>query len=434
MKDMREIASLLDDTVKKGEQIDEKRKALKKAERQKKRRAIKKAGHVIKKGLSFNPFNIRTVDRNMDIYNPYRAMPDGSFAPYEPDYWEQQGRAQTDAHSQFYREARDPEGYREVREYYEFLKPRNFQKSLYKTVEETVEKAKVAQPGEIHEWNGVKFQKQSNGKWIPVHDGAQKDHPIEQDRNQKISKLEQELKQRKEGKREEPNIDDRAKKQNERVKDLERKETEVGSKEQELKERELETREADLENREKELKEKDKDKKEVKDGVYNKVDLSDDIEIPDQHTPAADIDKEVEENHRLNAVDDIFHYVKDGKVVGHLGLDDEGSVKGVYVDEDQRRQGIAEKMYEHVADELGSVSSDDLDAMESNAKKMWEKLKDKYPDRVSGGSDGEKYTLEGKKNSEKDKKSDSETDKKSKQTDQSKPNTNKKAKGDKGKD
>jgi len=105
--------------------------------------------------------------------------------------------------------------------------------------------------------------------------------------------------------------------------------------------------------------------------------------VPKQHIAEADVGKSFGENHRLNTAQEVYYAVKDGKVVGHLGLDDAGSVKASYVDPEFRRQGISTKLYEGVSKDYGNFASDELTAMEPAAKKLWDKLKSKYPDRVT---------------------------------------------------
>ncbi len=114
-------------------------------------------------------------------------------------------------------------------------------------------------------------------------------------------------------------------------------------------------------------------------------DLPKDVNLPPQHTRAVDLGEEVDFNYRLDPLEDIRYAVKDNEVVGHLGLDDSKKVKASFVDPDHRREGIAEKMYEDAALERGGISSDDFDAMEPEAKSLWEKLSEKYPESVSKG-------------------------------------------------
>lgn len=106
------------------------------------------------------------------------------------------------------------------------------------------------------------------------------------------------------------------------------------------------------------------------------------VRIPEAHVPSADLEKEVEFNYRLNNLPEVRYAVKDGKVVGHLGLDDKASVKAVYVDPDHRGQGVAKQLYKDTANKLGTFSSDELSAMEPEAKAVWESLKKEHPKNV----------------------------------------------------
>ncbi len=100
-------------------------------------------------------------------------------------------------------------------------------------------------------------------------------------------------------------------------------------------------------------------------------------------------------NHRLNGLDDVNYAVKNNQVIGHLGLDDNGSIKAAYVNPEFRRQGVAEQLYLDAAKKNGILKSDDLDAMEPEAVSLWEKLKKQYPDAVIKTRQG--YQLNGQK-------------------------------------
>ena len=127
--------------------------------------------------------------------------------------------------------------------------------------------------------------------------------------------------------------------------------------------------------------------------VIERYDLPENVKVGDQHIPAMDIEKEVDVNYRLDGIEDIFYAVKDNKVVGHIGLDEDGAVKTVFVDPKYRRQGVAENLYEDVASKRGGLVSDDLNAMEPEAKKLWLKLKKKYPKQVTGGKNGDPFSM-----------------------------------------
>ena len=110
--------------------------------------------------------------------------------------------------------------------------------------------------------------------------------------------------------------------------------------------------------------------------------------VPTEHQRAVEADEEAGENHRLNMAESIHYAVKDKKVIGHVGQDDEGSVKGVYVDPEHRRKGVAEGLYKHVASQSGGIKSDVPYAMEPSSKKLWEKLKTEHPSKVTSSKKG----------------------------------------------
>lgn len=121
------------------------------------------------------------------------------------------------------------------------------------------------------------------------------------------------------------------------------------------------------------------------------------IKIPDAHLPSGEVDNEVGENHRLNTTPDINYAVKGNKVIGHLGVDDDGAVRSVYVDPNERRKGIAEGLYKNYFKNNSYLMSDDADAMEPSAKKLWAKLSKQYPNDISQ-DDGKGQFLFTKKN------------------------------------
>lgn len=129
--------------------------------------------------------------------------------------------------------------------------------------------------------------------------------------------------------------------------------------------------------------------------TYDRYSMPEGVKIGDSHLPEADIGRVSAVNYRLNNVDDIRYAVKDNEVVGHVGVDAEGSVKTVYVDPKHRRKGVAEQLYKDYAKENGSLISDDFNAMEPEAKKLWEKLKKENPDKVNITDDGRYELLAG---------------------------------------
>lgn len=116
--------------------------------------------------------------------------------------------------------------------------------------------------------------------------------------------------------------------------------------------------------------------------------LAQGVKIPDVHTPAEELGRDVQNNYRLNNLPEVNYAVKGNKVVGHLGLDDDGAVKAVYVDNGARRQGIAESLYQNKIQQGEPFQSDELVAMEPQAKKLWEKLKSQYPDQITKSKEG----------------------------------------------
>jgi len=67
-----DISSLLDGMIEKAEKKEEPQK--------------------IRKALSFNPATLTQMTHESMFYNPYRTMSDGTFLPYTPEYWADQGK------------------------------------------------------------------------------------------------------------------------------------------------------------------------------------------------------------------------------------------------------------------------------------------------------------------------------------------------------
>jgi len=131
-----------------------------------------------------------------------------------------------------------------------------------------------------------------------------------------------------------------------------------------------------------------------KDGVMSKENFIGQADA--QHVPSGEIDLEHENNYRLNNLQDIKYYVKDGKVTGHLGIGEDSDtgvpqIKAVYVDPDNRRSGIALAMYKDYIENNDELISDDADAMEPEAKNLWEKLRKLYPTKIQKLKDGRYY-------------------------------------------
>lgn len=92
--------------------------------------------------------------------------------------------------------------------------------------------------------------------------------------------------------------------------------------------------------------------------------------------------EDTEYNYRLNYLPTKKFLVKDGKVVGHIGLDDSDTIKAAYVNAEQQGEGFGTEMYKALMNEGYPISSDDAMAMEPGAKAIWEKLHKERPDLV----------------------------------------------------
>jgi predicted ABC-type ATPase len=246
MQDIREISSLLDETIQKGEEVEQKRIDKSKRHRQ-----------SIRKALSFNPLHIEEVGADSGHYNPYEwNEAGGGFTPHSPEHWAEQGKLdRTDIGKLLHHQVRDPEGYREAKEYYKLLQPRLPVRDIKSIIKDTLDRTefqKALPVGTVHEWNGVPFKKIGPGQWVPVHQGAQKDHPIEQHAQKKTDTIKEILGKRKKGEAKEPSFDDRAKQANQRQKDIETRENELGAKEIEHTTRDQDLRERGLGDQEKE--------------------------------------------------------------------------------------------------------------------------------------------------------------------------------------
>ncbi|MBK9292810.1 MAG: GNAT family N-acetyltransferase [Bacteroidetes bacterium] len=121
------------------------------------------------------------------------------------------------------------------------------------------------------------------------------------------------------------------------------------------------------------------------------------IEIPVEHLGEDDAEvlgkawSEEGYNYRLNYLPEKKYFVKDGEVVGHIGLDDNGSIKASYINSDRQGRGLGTEMYETLLNEGYPVSSDELMAMEPEAKAIWEKLRAKRPDLISKTKKGYQF-------------------------------------------
>jgi ppGpp synthetase/RelA/SpoT-type nucleotidyltranferase len=243
MKDMREIASILDETIEKAEAI----KAREQAE--------------IKKSLSFNPFTPVTMSPSSSrYYNPYRSLPDGSFAPHPVDHYQKQNPDKFNS---------DPTAYREVKDFYSAAGVA-MKRSLMDEVDDIVKGVKLP-IGTIHEWKGQQFKKIREGEWRPVTND--KSHPIEESASGHKAALEKELAARKKGKPEPRRLRQRESDADEREKTLTERGTEMDNKEHETRMRELDHRERELEKREAKVEQhKEKTKGEAKEKKTREAD------------------------------------------------------------------------------------------------------------------------------------------------------------------
>lgn len=299
-KSMLEIASILDETIAKGEQLTRTanmtlaemhrrhRDLVKSLEMSGPReRALRcqalanlsrqilkaKRDNGLIKSISFNPLEPHDMNVESTYYSPYRLLSDGSYAPHDKGYWMQQA-PQLHADGEFGgqqmrilsadEERMRDDGYSEVSKFYRAAGV--FKSELYSEIDELVKaiqvpRAGVATPasgkprglpvGTIHDWQGVRYQKQGDGQWLPVQQGKGP-HPVEQDAQAKQKKLQQIIKDRTEGRAKEPGLDDRARKATEKA-------NEVGAKEADLERRDREAKDRDLSHREEGVKTKEKE-------------------------------------------------------------------------------------------------------------------------------------------------------------------------------
>ena len=297
-KSMLEIASVLDETIAKGEELTRtadmtlsemhfKHKQLVKslntvggAQRLKVcsdlarlSRQILKSKHErgLIKSISFNPLEPHDMNVESTYYSPYRLLSDGSYAPHDKGYWMQQA-PQLHADGEFGgqqmrilsadEERMRDDGYSEVSKFYRAAGV--FKSELYSEIDKLVKALPSGNPppppggsgkprglpvGTIHDWQGVRYQKQGDGQWLPVQQGKGP-HPVEQDAQAKQKQLQQIIKDRTEGRAKEPGLDDRARKATEKA-------NEVGAKEADLEHRDRQAKDRDLSHREQKIKDKE---------------------------------------------------------------------------------------------------------------------------------------------------------------------------------
>jgi len=244
MQDLTEIASILDETIGKSLEIEQQQLAKKKHERL-----------LLRKAFTFDPMVPHEVGEHSDVHNPYRRTSDGLYLPYSAQYWADQGKYDLSSDGiRYHNSARNPDGYRESERMLTAMKA---------VINDTVIKASFP-IGTIHEYNGIRYQKEAPGKWVPIHEGNAADHPVEKDRQSKHDAIEKELEARKNGKQVLP-ATERTKQANKKFDDISQRERDLSAKEAELSQREVDHRSRELDLREAKLgKKPEKEKPEAK--------------------------------------------------------------------------------------------------------------------------------------------------------------------------
>lgn len=129
--------------------------------------------------------------------------------------------------------------------------------------------------------------------------------------------------------------------------------------------------------------------------IYCDTDLPSNVKRSLAHKSEMDVDEgeweESEYNYRLNLCDTVFFAVKDGEVVGHLGLMEE-TIKCVYVDSAHHGEGIAYALYAEAFRIFPVVNSDD--AREPAADHIWEQLMEKHPENITYNKVKDQYTYQ----------------------------------------
>jgi GNAT superfamily N-acetyltransferase len=122
--------------------------------------------------------------------------------------------------------------------------------------------------------------------------------------------------------------------------------------------------------------------------IYDKDKLPKDVEIPMQHASENDLPEgeweENEFNYRLNTASSIYYAVSGKKVIGHLGLNSDDKVEGVYVDPEYRGKGTALALYEFAVNDLDTIW-DKPSEQDPGGKAIWEALERKHPENVDLG-------------------------------------------------
>lgn len=146
----------------------------------------KKDERQLIKSLSHDPFDPVLMTHESTYYNPYRAMPDGSFLPYPVSHWADQGK--------------DPDGYGATQRFYDYYLPvkKSLEtlKSFSKVVGSDLIKAGAVPIGTVHTYrDGGKYRKVAEGQWVPVSDQSDRmktwmNHPNPEYRRQANQEIE----------------------------------------------------------------------------------------------------------------------------------------------------------------------------------------------------------------------------------------------------
>jgi len=148
---LNDLASILDATIQKGEQLEERDLIKAKVEKQN-----------LRKSLSHDPYSPVEMSYDSEFYNPYKySYEDGAFMPHDADYWYDQGK--------------NPEvdQYLTVKQFYgrkvEIGETFNRFKDLRRSLENDLVKAGAVPIGTIHTYkDGQRYKKIADGEWAPV--------------------------------------------------------------------------------------------------------------------------------------------------------------------------------------------------------------------------------------------------------------------------
>jgi len=305
MQDLIEIASILDETIGKSLEIEQKQLAKAKNER-----------ILLRKAFTFDPMVPHEVGENTEIHNPYRMLPEGTFMPYSAQYWADQGKYDlSSAGIRYHNAARNPDGYRESEKMLTAMKA---------VIDDTVIKASFP-IGTIHEYGGLRFRKEAPGKWMPVHEGKAADHPVEKDRQSKHDAIKKELAARKDGKQVLPDTE-RTKQANQKLDVISQRERDLSTKDAELSQRETDHRERQLDLREAKLGKKPEKKAEAKTkSPTPQAEAKPEVKVASR---AAGFGKEVEKRNREKLEQTKGELAK--KVMSESEIEKAGSTKKFY--------------------------------------------------------------------------------------------------------